>query len=218
MSLADSHSSGFCWRSLSHCCGLYSAYHQPSVLADIKTVHKFDQCLPLEIFLLLEFKDNEANGDESLCNECLNYMSERWEWDVKPSACPLGLWKDARPLCGGQVRTLCAPTRVTVLLSSHWVYIQLTFTKVYNTPCSGIKNWLRPILAQSGSLAFRMPSGLSQQLHTLMTKAHRPLWFQLCQVTVRSLPDIRERKRTTSLEACTALWALQQTVWLTFVI
>lgn len=129
-------------------------------------------------------------------------------WPLK--GCTTPLWRASR--------TLCAPTRVTVLLSSHWVYIQLTFTKVYNTPCSGIKNRLRPILAQSGSLAFRMPSGLSQQLHTLMTKAHRPLWFQLCQETVRSLPDICERKRATSLEACTALWALQQTVWLTFVI
>lgn len=38
----------------------------PACSADIKMVHKFDQCLPLEIFLLLEFKDNEANGDESL--------------------------------------------------------------------------------------------------------------------------------------------------------
>lgn len=34
--------------------------------AHIKMVHKFDQCVPLEIFLLLAFKDNEANGDESL--------------------------------------------------------------------------------------------------------------------------------------------------------
>lgn len=63
----------------------------PACSADIKTVHKFDQCLPLEIFLLLEFKDNEANGDESLCSECLNYMSEMWERDAKTSACPLGL-------------------------------------------------------------------------------------------------------------------------------
>lgn len=47
----------------------------PAGSADIKMVHKFDQCLPLEIFLLLSFKDNEANGDGSLSAViCLNSM------------------------------------------------------------------------------------------------------------------------------------------------
>lgn len=69
MSPADSHSAG----SVEH---LYPrAMDSPAAVlliispacsADIRMVHKFDQCLPLEIFLLLSFKDNEANGDGSL--------------------------------------------------------------------------------------------------------------------------------------------------------
>lgn len=82
----------------------------PACSADIKMVHKFDQCLPLEVFLLLSFRDNEANGDGSLSLWWMFklYVSVTWAWEAKTSACPFGYREGMWPPCGGQISP-CVP-------------------------------------------------------------------------------------------------------------